>query len=115
LDSSPARPRGTCATAKVVTPRHSIGCPRLNRAVENIDAIVRQERKGKGALASVGLGKLGPQEAGLAFSALRDVNRDRADITVVGRDVLEDAARLGIKLRAKVTSRSVPDAHRRVR
>jgi hypothetical protein len=80
-----------------VDPQRLIAYADAYKAIEDIDAIIRQERGGKGALAPLSLGKLGPQEAGQVLSALTNLDRDRADIEVAGHDLLESAAKLGIK------------------
>jgi hypothetical protein len=80
-----------------VDPQRLIAYANAYKAIEDIDAIVRQERNGKGALAPLALGKLGPQEAGQVLSALTNLDRDRSDIGVAGRDLFEDAGKLGIK------------------
>jgi hypothetical protein len=80
-----------------VDPQRLIAYASAYKAIADIDAIVRQERNGKGALAPLALGKLGPQEAGQVLSALTNLDRDRADIRVAGRDLFEQAGKLGIK------------------
>jgi hypothetical protein len=80
-----------------IDPQRLIAYANAYKAIEDIDVIVRQERSGKGALAPQALGKLGPQEAGQVLTALTNLDRDRADIGVAGRDLLEDAGKLGIK------------------
>jgi hypothetical protein len=87
-----------------VDPQRLIAYASAYKAIEDIDAIIRQERNGKGALAPLTLGKLGPQDAGQVLSALTNLDRDRSDIGVAGRDLLRGAGKLGIKPHA-------PDAY----
>jgi hypothetical protein len=66
------------------------------KAIEDIDGIVRRERDAKGTLAPLLLGHLTRAETGHVLSTLTDLDRDRADILVAGRDLNESARWLGI-------------------
>ena len=80
-----------------VDPQRLIAYADAYKAIEDIDAINRQERNRKGALAPLSLGKLDPHEAGQMLSTLTNLDRDRSDIESAGRDLLKAARKLGIK------------------
>ncbi len=69
------------------------------KAIEDIDGLVRRERETKGGLAPLSLGRLAPTEAAQVFITITNLDRDRADILIAGRDLLEESAKLGIRPR----------------
>jgi hypothetical protein len=69
------------------------------KAIEDIDGLVRRERETKGGLAPLSLGHLAPAEAAQVVIALTNLDRDRADILIAGRDLLKESTKLGIQPR----------------
>jgi hypothetical protein len=66
------------------------------KALEDIDEIIRRERETKGALAPLAGPTLDPSEANRVRVAITNLDRDRTDILIAGRDLLSDARRLGL-------------------
>jgi hypothetical protein len=69
----------------------------IYKAIEDMDGIVRRERDSKGGLAPLALGKLTSEQSSAALVTLNNLDRDRADMLVAGRDLLNSAAPLGIR------------------
>jgi hypothetical protein len=66
------------------------------KAVEDIDGIIRRERDTKGALAPLAGATLDQPEANRIRAAVTDLDRDRADILIAGRDLLGEVRGLGL-------------------
>src|SRR5207237_5413302 len=67
------------------------------KAIEDLDGIVRRERDAKGGLAPLAIGRLSSEQAGGVLATLTNLDRDRDDILIAGRDLLNSAAPLGIR------------------
>lgn len=67
------------------------------KAVQDIDATIRNERAAKGDLALLQMADRSEAERGRLLATLTNLDRDRVDILVVGGDFLESAARLGVR------------------
>ncbi len=80
-----------------VKPARLVAYADVYKAIEDVDGIVRRERDTKGALAPLSLGPLPPGAAAQVMTALTNLDRDRADILVAGRDLLDAAAILDIR------------------
>ena len=73
------------------------GYAQTYKAIQDLDDIVRRERDKKGGLAPLSLGKLDKGQAGAVLATLTDLDRDRADMLIAGKDLREQAAKLGIR------------------
>ena len=97
--------RGSWETAMASNTLSHIRPTRLNtyasayKAIADIDDIIRRERATKGSLAPLVGAAFDQPEANRIRIALTNLDQDRADILVAGRDLLNDVRELGISSR----------------
>ncbi len=66
------------------------------KSIQDIDDITRRERETEGALAPLAGPAFDQSEANRIRVALTNLDRDRSDILIAGRDILNDARPLGL-------------------
>ena len=66
------------------------------KSIQDIDDIIRRERETEGALAPLAGPAFDQSEANRIRVALANLDRDRSDVLVAGRDILNDARPLGL-------------------
>lgn len=69
----------------------------IYKSIQDIDDTIRRERETEGSLAPLTGSSIDQAEANQIMVALTNLDRDRSDILIAGRDLLNDARSIGLK------------------